>query len=373
MAVAVAVDARKGIPPGRAATAVPASRLVSLDQQGGLGSAMPVAMAALDVAGQIRERSPADTAIFGDGATRLIDRFVQPADGQTLLARAASDGSAEATAWLMTAAGQQRFRISLWRQRGGERIRVMAAFSPYEATAHGTGGETMPESARAALIRMGNDMRSPLAAALGFAELIRSSAQELDPTEMAGHAADIVAAAWRLMRIVDDLEAAGTSGDVRPALKLAEVDIARLARRIARLAGPVAKAAAVTIDTGGLPGRGQGPSILGDESALWSIVDNLLQGAIRHAGRDAMVAIALRTNDGDLVLEVADNGAGLEAEDLARQLQNGNLQNEDPGRGLASVTEAVRVDGAMLEIDTAPGQGLTARIVFPAARCLSPI
>ena len=74
---------------------------------------MPVAMAALDVAGQIRERSPADMAIFGDGATRLIDRFVQPAGGQELLARAASDGSAETTAWLITAAGQQRFRISL--------------------------------------------------------------------------------------------------------------------------------------------------------------------------------------------------------------------------------------------------------------------
>ena len=33
----------------------------------------------------------------------------------------------------------------------------------------------------------------------------------------------------------------------------------------------------------------------------------------------------------------------------------------------------VRAYGAELEIDTAPGQGLTARILFPAARCLNPV
>ena len=332
---------------------------------------MPLAMAALDVAGQIRERSPVDIAIFGDGATRLIDRFVQPVGGQELLARAASDGSAETTAWLVTAAGQQRFRISVWRQRGGERIRVMAAFSPCATPELGTSAETaggMPETARAALIQMGNDMRSPLAAALGFAELIRASPEGLDPADAARHAADIVAAAWRLTRIADDLEAAGTSGAARPALHMAEVDIARLVRRIARLTAPVAQAASVTVNTGGLPEPGFGPLVLGDENTLWSIVDTLLQNAIRHNGMDAAVTVALHSGANGLALEIVDNGPGLEADDLARQLQGGK-----PGSGLALICEMARANGANLEVETAPGEGLTARIVFPAARCMNPV
>jgi signal transduction histidine kinase len=332
---------------------------------------MPVAMAALDVAGQIRERSPADMAIFGDAATRLIDRFSQPATGQALLARAAGDGSAETTAWLITAAGQQRFRISLWRQRGGERIRVLAAFSPCEAAEAGVSAEIagdLPESARAALIRMGHDMRSPLAAALGFAELIRAGQEGLDPAEAAGHAADIVAAVWRLMRIADDLETAGTSGATRPILHLAEVDIARLTRRVARLAVPVARMMGITFDTSRLPARGLGPLVLGDESTLWSIIDSLIQNAVRHAGHGAAVAIELNSNADGVVLEIADNGPGLEADVLARLLQGGK-----PGRGLAFISEMARANGADLEIETTPGQGLTARIVFPAARCLSPV
>jgi len=334
---------------------------------------MPVAMAALDVAGQIRERSPADMAIFGDGATRLIDRFVQPAGGQALLARAVSDGSAEGTAWLVTGAGQRRFRISLWRQRGGERIRVLAAFSAC-GVPEGAPGEDaeagLPGVAREALIRMGHDMHSPLAAVMGFAELIRAGPDRLKPAKAAGHAADIVAAAWRLMRIADDLEAAGTSGEVLPAMRLAEVDIARLARRVARLAAPAARTTGVTINDLGLPERGRGPLVLGDESTLWSIIDNLLQNAVRHAGRGAEVAIALcQPDDGQgLVLEIADNGPGLEADELA-----GLLQSAKPGHGLAFSRAMARANGAELEIDTAPGQGLTARIVFPAARCLNAV
>jgi signal transduction histidine kinase len=247
------------------------------DQQEGAESAMPVAMAALDVAGQIRERSPADMAIFGEGAAKLVDRFAQPPVGQALLARAVSDGSAEGTAWLVTGAGQQRFRISLWRQRGGERVRVLAAFSAFDNVEGGqSDGAELSSAARLALLRMGQDMRSPLTAAMGFAEMIRAGAQDLKPAEAAGHAGDIIAAAWRLMRIADDLEAAGRSGEMSAALRPAEVDVARIARRVIRLAAPSARAAGVAISSRGLPERGRGPLVLGDENTVWSVVDHLL-------------------------------------------------------------------------------------------------
>lgn len=333
---------------------------------------MPMALAAFDVAGQIRERSPADMAIFGNGAVRLIDRFVEQAGGQALLARAVGEGSAEGAAWLVTAAGRMRFRISLWRHRGGERIRVLAAFAVCaapEGAPEGAPGAAagLPDLAGQALIRISHDMRSPLAAVTGFAELIRAGPDRLKPAAAAGHAADIVAAAWRLMRIADDLEAAGTSGEVLPALRLGEVDIARLARRVVRLAVPEARAAGVAINQKGLAGRGRGPLVLGDEGTLWSVVDHLLQTAMRRAGRGAMVAIALDRPDGatGLVLEIAGDGPGLEADELA-----GLWRGANPGRGLASSRALARANGAELEIDTAPGQGFVARLLFPAARCL---
>ncbi len=210
---------------------------MSPEQQGGPGAALPLAMAALDVAGQIRERSPADLAIFGADAARLTERFVRRDRGQALLARAVTDGSAEGIAWLVTGAGQQRFRISLWRQRGGERVRILAAFSACEHAEAGSAPGAGCELSQA-LAALGLDLRSPLNAVMGFAEMIREGAERLKPAEAASHASDIVAAAWRLMRVAEDLEAAGASGEARLAVVPSEVDIARLVRRVVRLASP---------------------------------------------------------------------------------------------------------------------------------------
>lgn len=330
---------------------------------------MPVAMAALDVAGQIRERSPADLAIFGEAAGRLADRFVQRDRGQALLARAVTDGSAEGIAWLVTGAGQQRFRVSLWRQRGGERIRILAAFSTCAATGGEAEARGIPESLREVLLRLGRDMRPPLGAVMGFAEMIRTGAT-LRPEDAAGHASDILAAAWRLMRIAEDLEAVSSSGEARLMLVPAEVDLARLVRRVVRLAAPAAEAAGVTIDIGGLPGRGQAPLVLGDERTLWSVVESLIDNAVRHAGRGAEVRVSLAAPEGHhgLVLEIADNGPGLEAGALARLLEGAG-----PGRGMVLGRRLAWANGAELEFETAPGQGLTARLTFPPARCLDPV
>ena len=335
----------------------------------GPDAATPVAMAALDVAGQIRERSPSDMAIFGPDAAKLTERFVQRDRGQALLARAVTDGSAEGTTWLVTGAGQQLFRVSLWRQRGGERIRILAAFSACEMPEAGV-TEEMSACMREALVRFGHDLRSPLRAVMEFAEMIRSEAERLKPAEAAGHASDIVAAAWRLMRIADDLQAAGDAGELRLSVVPGEVDIARLVRRVVRLATPAADSAGVAIDPGGLPGRGEGPIVLGDERMLWSVVEELIENAVHHAGRGAEVRLAL-SEPGPrqgLVLEVADNGPGLEADALARL-----LEGEGAGRGIALGRRLARANGAELEFATAPGEGLTARLVFPAARCLEPV
>jgi len=330
---------------------------------------MPLAMAALDVAGQIRERSPGDMAIFGEGAARLIERFVQRDRGQALLARAAADGSAEGIAWLVTGAGQQRFRVSLWRQRGGERIRLLAAFSACESGPP-EDGPGPAGCMRETLLTLGHDMRAPLTAVMGFAEKIRAGAGRLKAEEAAAHASDIVAAAWRLMRIAEDLDATGTAGEARlPALP-GEVDIARLVRRVARLASPAAEAAGVAIDLGGLPGRGEAPLVLGDERTLWSVLDTLVENALRHAGRGAEVRLGLSLPGPrlGLVLELADNGPGLEPEALARL-----LEGEGAGRGIALARVLARANGAELEFESAPEKGLTARLAFPAARCLDPV
>ncbi len=332
------------------------------DQESESLPALPLALAAIDVAGQIRERSPADSAIFGAEAVRLTDRFIDPRIGQELLTRAGTDGSAETTAWLITSSGQQQFQVSLWRQRGGERIRLTAAFAAIQSR---------PDlgDADLTLARLSQDLRSPLAAAMGFAELICGTcsggdrAEDCTPGTVSGHAASVIAAAWRIAGIADDLEAAARSGGRSPAPRLSEVPIARMLRRIARLAEPVARAAGVTVEFDDR--EVTNASVLGDDGMLWSVVDTLVQTALRHAGSGAKVHLTLRDDDEGMAVEVADTGPGMAPEVLAQA-----LLDDAPGRGLRFCRQMARANGAELEVRSDQGGGVTARLCFARSRVL---
>ena len=51
---------------------------------------------------------------------------------------------------------------------------------------------------------------------------------------------------------------------------------------------------------------------------LRTVAENLVENAIRYAGEGATCVVSLRTEDGQIVLEVADDGAGVPEEDAAR-------------------------------------------------------
>jgi len=356
-------DTPPAIQPGDAQAELTASDLMTSDRGSESLPALPLALLAIDVAGQIRERSPADSAIFGAEAGRLTDRFIDPLIGQELLARAATDGSADATAWLITPSGQQQFQVSLWRQRGGERIRLTAAFAAIQSRIDLTGADRT-------LARLSQDLRSPLAAAMGFAELIRGAcnggdrAEDCAPGTVSSHAASVIAAAWRIAGIADDLEAAARSSGRSPTPRLGEIPLARMLGRVARLAEPVARAAGVTVE---LDDReATDASVLGDDGMLWSVIDTLVHTALRHAGSGAKVHLTLRDEDEVLAVEVTDTGPGMAPEALAQA-----LQDDAPGRGLGFCRQMARANGAELEVRSDPGNGVTARLCFPRSRVLN--
>ncbi len=320
--------------------------------------ALPLALAALDVAGQIRERNPADLAIFGENSGRLLDRFADRAAGQELLARAVANGSVEGDGLLATAAGMRRFRVSLWRQRGGERIRVLAVFASPPPSA--LGADLLQVPARRAFARAGGDLRSPIDAVIRLADAIRSGAGAAAP-DIAARAESILAAAWRLMRVAADLDAAAASGASGPVLFPSEVDVGRLARRVAALAAPAAAGAGIEIETAGLPPPGSGPVVLTDEGALWSAWDLLVRHASRLGAPGAQVAVSVVTDAGGAALAVSLRG---QAPDEGAATRPGPSENTD----LDTCRDLALAIGASLEIGAGPG--FAARLLFPAARCL---
>jgi signal transduction histidine kinase len=104
---------------------------------------------------------------------------------------------------------------------------------------------------------------------------------------------------------------------------------------------------------------------------LRTVVENLVENAIRYAGEGATCTVSLRRDDGTILLEVADDGAGVPEEDASRLFErffrsDRARTTRGSGLGLAIVKHVVEAAGGNVEARGAKGRGLDVRIHLPA-------
>jgi len=91
------------------------------------------------------------------------------------------------------------------------------------------------------------------------------------------------------------------------------------------------------------------------DGEILRIAQEALHNALRHADADR-VAVRLYTDNGELLLEVEDDGVGFDPS--APELRSKHL-------GLTSMEERARRLRGRLEIDSRPGKGTTVRLAVP--------
>jgi two-component system NarL family sensor kinase len=94
------------------------------------------------------------------------------------------------------------------------------------------------------------------------------------------------------------------------------------------------------------------------DDLLFSVARELLVNAAKHANA-GFVSLTVERAGEEIVIEVADDGRGIDARDRAVALLEGHI-------GLASITERVEAIGGTVTILAAPGSGTTVRVGLPA-------
>jgi len=101
------------------------------------------------------------------------------------------------------------------------------------------------------------------------------------------------------------------------------------------------------------------------------VVENLLENALRYAGEGATCTVSLSRTDGEIVLEVADDGAGVPDEDVPRLFErffrsDRARTTRGTGLGLAIVKHVVESAGGNVEARGGRGRGLDVRCSLPS-------
>ena len=99
------------------------------------------------------------------------------------------------------------------------------------------------------------------------------------------------------------------------------------------------------------------------------IVNNLIQNVIAHSHADK-IKIALSKKENNMELLLADNGVGIEKEDLKHIFER--LYKCDKGRsekgsglGLSIVHQLVEKMGGNITVESLPGKGTEFMLLFP--------
>lgn len=212
-----------------------------------------------------------------------------------------------------------------------------------------------------------HELRTPLASLIGFIETLQGAARE-DAAARERFLGLMHEQARRMARLVDDLL---SLSHIEQTLHLQPSDRVDLGDVVAYIADTLSSMAA---ERGVAMKLSLADDILvqGDRDELARIAENLIENAIKYGGTAGEVFIDVARQGKQALLSVRDSGPGISPEHLPRLTERfyrvdiGESRSKGgTGLGLAIVKHIVARHRGRLDIDSAPGQGASFRVLLP--------
>jgi PAS domain S-box-containing protein len=211
-----------------------------------------------------------------------------------------------------------------------------------------------------------HDLRQPLRTMKSYIQKLAERWHGRLDEESDGYVTRAVNAADRMRVLIDDLLAYSrvrTQGKEPVRVACAEA-----------LAAARANLQAAVEESGAVVTAGELPTVLADPTQLAQLFQNLIGNALKfRADRPPEVRVSARRQGGEWLIEVADNGIGIEPEYLKRifglgERLHGASKYPGHGIGLATCEKIVqRHGGKIWAASDGPGRGTTISFTMPAA------
>ncbi|MFN0042137.1 MAG: PAS-domain containing protein [Alphaproteobacteria bacterium] len=226
------------------------------------------------------------------------------------------------------------------------------------------------------LAHMSHELKTPLNAIMGFAELMKS--QVLGPLgnpRYREYCSDIFTSGGHLLNLVNDVLELSKLQAGQLGLIEAEIDVGATVEA-------VLDGLRVAVDQGKLgievripPGL---PLYRMDVDKFRQVLINLISNAIKFTPEGGRISIGLcLAADRGLRIEIADNGVGIPADILARVQHSFGHPNVERARarsgsglGLPLAIELSKLHGGRCEIESRVGEGTTVVLWFPPERAV---
>ena len=225
------------------------------------------------------------------------------------------------------------------------------------------------------LSRISHELRTPMNAVLGFAQLLSLRLAARLNVEERHQLASIQTAGWHLLTLIDDLLDLSRleSGALR--LSCSAVPLRPCVRQAMDVLAERARQAGVALKLEIEPAE---LSAWADAGRLRQVFINLISNAIKYNERGGTCTVELwRAAGGRVGCRVSDTGIGMSDEQLARLFEPFNRLGrethpaEGHGIGLVIVRELLQAMGTSLAVDSQPGRGARFEFFLPQSSPLA--
>jgi len=214
-----------------------------------------------------------------------------------------------------------------------------------------------------------HELRTPLTVLQGELEAIAQKGQGL-PEDVRDTIGSALEETQRLSKIVASLLAISRleAGEAR--VQPVRLDLAELARTTTDQMKLLAEEKRISLTSDG----SEPVEVQADPSRLKQVVVNLLDNAIKYTPEGGNVSISVMRRDDHAVLEVADSGLGISADDLPHVFERfyradkaRSRQMGGTGLGLSIVRSICLAHGGQITVNSTEGRGSLFRVELPLA------
>jgi PAS domain S-box-containing protein len=211
------------------------------------------------------------------------------------------------------------------------------------------------------LSSMSHELRSPLNAILGFAQLMESSSPL--PTDTQSESiAQILQAGWHLLKLINEILDLAVIESGKVSLSPESVSLCEVMSECQAMMEPQAQQHGISMK---FPNFDDGPLFVrADRTRLKQIIINLLSNAIKYNKDKGTVTVECTVNaPGRIRIRVADTGAGLSPEKLAQLFQPFNRLGQaaagvaGTGIGLVVTKRLTELMEGVLGVESTVGVG----------------
>jgi two-component system phosphate regulon sensor histidine kinase PhoR len=213
-----------------------------------------------------------------------------------------------------------------------------------------------------------HELRTPLTSIRGFAETLLDGAYE-DPATARKFLMIINKEAERLSRLIDEILNLSRIEDEKFVLNYEEFSISDIIQRTAAIVQTRAAEKNLTIN---IDVPDDLPAVQGDPDMIRQVLLNLVDNAINYTQPGGTVLVRASVEQGELRVDVQDNGIGITPENLSRLFERfyrvdkaRSREMGGTGLGLAIVKHIVEVHKGKVQVESKVGRGSTFSFRLP--------